>query len=218
MAIFEDRREAGRKLAAALSRYGGDENVVVIGLPRGGVIVADEAARRLGVRLEIFITRKIGVPGDPELAAGAVTETGEVFIDHAKVDAYHIHPWYLTNEINEKKKEIARYKELFRGGKDGRDLKGCIAILLDDGVATGTSVMTSLRAIRKQGVLKLILAVPVAPLDMIDALKAACDELIVLAKPHPLYSVSAAYERFDQVSDKEVVNCIQSADSIPVEG
>ncbi len=205
--VFRDRHEAGRRLAPALSRYR-DQDAVVVGLPRGGVPVAHEVAKALNLPLEVFITRKIGVPGDPELAAGAVAESGEVFLDQHKIDLFTIHPMYLEREIARQKEEIAHLQQVCRGGKARMELKNRIVIVVDDGVATGANISVTLRALKREGVKWLVLAVPVAPLDVVDELKRASDELVVLAKPYPFYAVGAAYQRFEPVSDEEVAICL----------
>lgn len=210
MLFFKDRHEAGKKLAKALWGYRGREDVVVVALPRGGIPVAYEVALALKAPLEVFITRKIGVPGDPELAAGAIAENGDIFVDQGKVEDYAIHPLYLEREIARRTQEIAHLQQVCREGKARRSLKGYRVIVVDDGVATGTTISTTLKALRKEHVKKLVLAVPVAPLDLMDELQGAADEVVVLAKPFPFSAVGAAYERFEQISKEEVAAYLQS--------
>lgn len=209
--LFNDRQEAGKKLAVALAAYKDLPDVVVVALPRGGVSVAHEVAMGLNAPLEVFITRKIGVPGDPELAAGAIAENGDVFLDEQRVEDYAIHPLYLEQCIAERRKQIADLQRIYRGGRPMLELKDRIVILIDDGIATGATARTALSAIRKEGVRKLILAVPVLPLDAIDEFKALADEVIALSKPFPFFSVGAYYSRFDQLSDQEVREMLQSS-------
>jgi putative phosphoribosyl transferase len=208
--VFKDRHEAGKKLARALQYYQGREDVVVVALPRGGVAVAYEVALALKAPLEVFITRKIGVPGDPELAAGAITENGDIFVDPCKVEDFAIHPLYLERAIAKRMKEIAHLQQVCRGGKPRRVLKDHIVIVVDDGIATGATLLTTLKALREEGVKKLVVAVPVAPLGVLDELKGAAEEVLVLAKPFPFYAVGAAYQQFDQLSDEEVSSYFQS--------
>ena len=208
--IFTNRREAGRKLAKALIVYQGREDGVVIGLPRGGVAVAYEIARTLKLPLDVYITRKIGVPGDPELSAGAITENGDIFMDPKKLDEFGIHPMYVEHEIARKKKEIAHQRQVLRGGRPCRELMDHTVIVVDDGIATGATIFAALKGLKRIGPRKLVLAVPVAPLDLMDDLKAASDEVVVLAKPYPFFAVGGAYWQFDQLSDEEVAGYLRS--------
>lgn len=208
MSIFKDRREAGEKLGRALLAYREQPETVVVGLARGGVAVAREAARILRLPLELYITRKIGVPGDPELAAGAVTESGEVYLDREYLERFNIHPLYLDEAVARLKEEIARFQKIYRENRPRYSLKGRTVILVDDGIATGSTVLATVRALRKEGVERIVLAVPVAPLERMDELNDLADETVVLAKPHPFFAVGAAYHRFEPLSDEEVKACL----------
>ncbi len=209
MLFFKDRHNAGKKLAKALMVYRGREDVVVVALPRGGIPVGYEVASALNAPLEVFITRKIAVPGDPELAAGAITENGDIFVDQCKVEDFGIHPMYLEQEIAKKNTEIAYLQQVCRGAKTRRSLKDYIVIVVDDGIVTGTTIFTTLKSLRRESVKKLVLAVPVAPLDLMDELKEAADEVIVLVKPFPFSAVGAAYERFEQISKEDVADYLR---------
>ncbi len=201
---FRDRREAGAKLAEALSRYVGQKGVV-LGLPRGGVVVGYEIARHLKMPLDVVIVRKIGAPENPEYALGAVAENGEVLLDHEAVRMFGVPRSYLQREIDRQKEEIERRKQLYRGGRSLRPLAGLLVIVVDDGIATGFTMKASLRAIRAEGPRKLVMAVPVAPPESFKSLEAEADEAICLHQPYPFFAVGQFYRDFAQVTDEEVI-------------
>ncbi len=187
--LFKNRSEAGMLLADALKGYAGPDTIV-LALPRGGVVVGYEVAKALRAPLDVIITRKIGAPGIPEYAIGAVAENGEVLLN--------------DEEIKHQKSEIERRKILYRGGRQLPSLKGRRVILVDDGIATGFTVKTSIRAVRAEKPREIVLAVPVAPDDVIDELAATVDAVVCLATPQPFIAVGAWYQRFEQTTDDEV--------------
>ena len=201
---FRDRTEAGRMLATRLEHYRGRADAVVLGLPRGGVVPAAEIARRLDLPLDVIISRKLGAPGNPELAVGAVSELGEPWLDPELIGETGASRRYLESEIARQRVEITRRQGLFRGGRPLSLPEPCTVILVDDGIATGSTMFAAIRALRALAVKHVVAAVPVAPPDRVHLFRAEVDELVVLATPEPFWAVGSFYERFRQVSDEEV--------------
>lgn len=211
MIRLQDRRDAGQRLAAQLGHLKGRDDVVVLGIPRGGVIVADEVARALDAPLDVFITRKIGAPFNPELALGAVASDGTVFVDDELIHQLHIPIQVVEHEKQSQVQEIQRRADLYRGGQLPQRLANKTVVLVDDGVATGATTIAALRAIRKQKPTHLILAVPVAPQQAVAALRAECDELILLDAPDPFHAVGYFYKNFEQTADEQVMEVLREA-------
>ncbi len=212
MAKFLDRREAGQLLAAKLATLKEQGAVIVLGIPRGGVVVADQVARALDAPLDVFITRKIGAPFNHELALGAVASDGTVFLDQGLIHQLHIPRILVEHERNKQLREIERRVARYRGNRPPLAVANKIVILVDDGIATGATTITALRALRKQNPQRMILAVPVAPRPSLPILRAECDELVVLASPEPFVAVGLFYEDFGQVTDDEVVEILKDRD------
>ncbi len=202
--LFEDRREAGKALARELAAFRGQENALVLGIPRGGVVVAREVAEALDVPLDVYITRKIGAPYNPELAVGAVASDGTLILDHQLAKRLGVSQDYIDAESERQEREIKRRMSEYRGDRPGLELKGKVVILVDDGVATGATTLATIEAIRTQKPSKLVLAVPVGPRDTIQRLKQKVDELYCLHAPEVFWAVGAFYNVFDQTSDDEV--------------
>ncbi len=207
--LFRDRREAGRRLAERLAFLKDEKELVVLGIPRGGVVVAAEVARALGASLDIFIAHKIGAPFNPELAIGALTSTGDVVLDEEMVACLQLTRTDILREVEHQREEIARRLELFRRGCPPLDLRGKVVVIVDDGIATGSTMLASLRALRKQAPTRLILAVPVSPPETMARLKKECDETIAVATPEPFWSVGRFYTRFEQTEDSEVIRLLE---------
>ena len=206
MIPFADRAEAGTRLAQALAdRVSGD--VVVLAIPRGGVIVGEVVARALGAPLDVVIPRKIGAPGNPELGIGAIAPGVQV-LDERMIEALHVPAWYLDREIASQEAEIRRRQHAYRGGRPPTDVRGKVAVVVDDGIATGGTAAAALRWARSQGASSVVLAVPVAPPASLRRLRPDADELVVLATPEPFLAVGEWYRRFDQTSDQEVVEAL----------
>ena len=213
--IFADRAEAGSELAESLSRFEGDD-VVVLAIPRGGVVVAEPVARRLSAPLDVVVPRKVGAPGNPELGLGAVAP-GVRVLDERLVRELGVTPEYLDREIAAQEEEIARRLEVFRRGRPPVDIAARTAIVVDDGVATGGTAVAACRWARAQGAGRVVLAVPVAPRQAVSTLQEEVDELVVLATPDPFFAVGQWYRDFEQVGDEEVAHVLDRAAGTPPE-
>ena len=201
--VFRDRRDAGRRLAERLTEYRG-QNALVLALPRGGTVVGREIADALALPLDVFIVRKIGAPGNPGYAIGAIAERGEPLIDEHIVGIYGIPPSYLEQQTAAQQVEIARCRSLYRNGRALPALKGKIIILVDDGIATGVTILAAIRAIRAERPAELIVAVPVAPPPLITQIEPLVDRLICLTTPEPFIAVGRWFEEFAQVPEAAV--------------
>jgi predicted phosphoribosyltransferase len=206
--MFADREEAGRQLAANLADLAG-QDVVVLGIPRGGVEVAAVVAESLGAPLDVVIPRKVGAPGNPELGIGAVAEDVEV-LDERLIRVLGVSQEYLRQEIDAQQEEIRRRSAAYRGNRPPVPLEGKVAVVVDDGVATGGTAAAALRWARARGAAKVILAVPVAPAEAVARLRQEADEVRVLDTPEPFYAVGQWYESFPQVSDERVVELLRA--------
>ncbi len=201
---FTDRRDAGRQLALALLPLV-EEGPVVVGLPRGGIPVAEEVASALGAPLEFLAVRKLGAPHNPEYGIGAIAEGGTHIFDPEAIAVLDIDNGMLEAIVARESAELQRRVEAYRGGKSPLPLEGRAVILIDDGVATGVTDTAALRAIRRRRPQHLILAVPVCAPDSAARLREEADELICLVEPSMLYGVGQWYRDFSQISDEEVI-------------
>jgi putative phosphoribosyl transferase len=206
---FRDRREAGQLLAKQLAALRGRQDVIVLGVPRGGVVVAYEVAQALGAPLDVYITRKIGAPNNPELAIGAVASDGTLVLDHDLIERIGVSDRYVQEETARQRQEIKRRLAAYRGSRPEADLHGKTVVLVDDGVATGATTLASLRAIKARQPTKLILAVPVGPEDTIQVLASEADQVVCLYTPDLFWAVGAFYSAFDQTTDAEVIQLLQ---------
>jgi putative phosphoribosyl transferase len=204
MMRFRDRREAGQLLAEELDFLKDKEDVVVLGIPRGGVVVAYEVAQAIGVPLDVYITRKISAPHNPELAIGAVASDGRTVLDHDLVRQLGVPKDYVEEETERQRREIERRAREYRGDRPPLDLAGKTVVVVDDGVATGATTMATLRALQKQEPKELILAIPVGPPDTVKQLGEEADRVICLITPRLFWAVGAFYAVFDQTQDEEV--------------
>lgn len=206
MDMFDDRVDAGRKLAEALIDVRDAQHpIVVLGIPRGGVIVAAEVAAALDAPLDVCLTHKLGAPDNPELAIGAVAEDGTTLLDDDLLRHLWVTRAYLQREIEHQQHEMARRAELYRRGRDPILLADRIVIVIDDGVATGSTLIAALRSVRARQVLRLIAAVPVGPAEIGPQLRREADRVVMLAAPHSFWSVGSHYREFGQVSDEAVI-------------
>ena len=210
--MFRDRKDAGVKLAAALRHYRG-KDTLVLALPRGGVVLGREIAEFLGAPLDILIVRKLGVPWQPELAMGAIAETGAVILNEDVISGYNISRQQVDEAISAQGKEIERRRQIYRRGKGITPVKGKTVILVDDGVATGATMKAALSALRKDGPAKLIAAVPVSPPETQEAIKRMTDDFVCL-EVHPFFTaIGSFYYDFKQVPDEEVISILEEAAS-----
>ncbi|MGI9196506.1 MAG: phosphoribosyltransferase family protein [Candidatus Nanopelagicales bacterium] len=200
---FADRREAGRSLGAALESYRRREPVV-LGLPRGGVPVAAEVASALGTPLDVLVVRKLGAPGNPELGFGAVAEKGVRLVDDGMCDALGIGHATVDAIASEQEGEVRRRVSLFRGGRDIEDVRGRTVIVVDDGLATGSTAAAAVQAVRSYGAARVIVAVPVGSRPAVERLSRLADEVVCLRTPADFRAVGDHYADFDQVPDEVV--------------
>jgi putative phosphoribosyl transferase len=207
--MFNDRRDAGVHLASRLEEYKGQTGVLVLALPRGGVATGYEIAHYLKVPLDIVIVRKIGFPGQPELAIGAVSETGRVVLNESIISMYGVSKDYVEREVSQQKKKISRRAELYRKGKRLPSLEGKTIILVDDGVATGATMKAAIITLKEEMLKKLIVALPVAPAGMADEIEQMANTLICIETPFDFMAVGAYYHDFTQVSDEEVIDLLK---------
>lgn len=202
--LFDDRTDAGRKLAAELSKYKNHKETQVLALPRGGVIVAFEVAKLLNLPLDIIVPRKIGAPFNAELAIGAIS--GEsVFLDEALIATLNVSEDYLKRTIQKEKKEMERRETLYRQGLPDLKLQGKTVILIDDGIATGATMKAAVLSLKRNNVKKIIIATPVAPPDTVEELKEMVYEVIVLFTPINFMAIGQFYDNFEQTNDEEVI-------------
>lgn len=200
---FRDRSEAGRRLAAALVHFGG-KDVVVLGIPRGGVVVAAEVASVLGVPIDVVVTRKIEAPGEPEYAIGAVTQEGEAIVDRQAAESLGADEKYIAAQIEQKRIEVAERVRRYRGDSPRPTLKGKTVVIVDDGIATGSSVGAAVISVKKEEPKGVVVAVPVAPRDVVEALRSDGNVVVCLEAPGHFLAIGEFYDVFDQVSDEEV--------------
>jgi putative phosphoribosyl transferase len=210
---FRDRSDAGRMLAAALRAYRGHPDTVVLGLPRGGVVPAAEIAHALGLPLDVIVVRKLRAPGSPEHAIGAVAEDEEPWLAEQTMRRAGASREYLAQELARQRDEIVRRRRCFRGGRSLSLPERATVILVDDGAATGSTVVAAIRALRRHGIARLVLAIPVAPRHTAAALRGLVDELIVLATPRRLHSVGFFYDEFAAVADEDVIALLRAQSS-----
>ncbi len=211
---FRDRTEAGRELAAKLGAYGNDPTGLILALPRGGVPVGYEISLALNLPLDVFITRKLGAPENPEYAIGAVAETGSIHLNQQALrvmGGFSTASPYFTEMVQVQREEIKRRQGLYRHGRPLPDLKDRTVLLVDDGVATGATFLASIEALRNLQVRRLIAALPVGPSETLGEIGKHVDGLIVLATPDPFYAVGNHYMDFRQVADDEVLRYLEQA-------
>ena len=209
--VFRDRRDAGIQLAAQLSAYAGDPNVIVLGLPRGGVPVAYEVARALQAPLDVFVVRKLGVPGHRELAMGAIASGGVRVLNHEVTDVLHIAGTVIDLVAQGEQQELERQERAYRGDRPFPQLAGRTVIVVDDGLATGSTMRAAVRALRRAGPGQIVVAAPVAARETVRGLAREADEVVCSKIPEEFYAVSAWYEEFEQTTDQEVRSLLDAA-------
>ncbi|HEY6283105.1 MAG TPA: phosphoribosyltransferase family protein [Nitrososphaerales archaeon] len=210
--LFRNREEAGRKLAGALMEFKG-KDVVVLGIPRGGVVVANEVAKALGAPLDIVVTRKIEAPGEPEYALGAVTQEGDVIMDRQAAESLGATPAYLDDQVRKKKEEVKERMQRLRGDAPYPRLEGRVVVIVDDGIATGSSVSAAVMSVKKRKPKEVVVAVPVAPADAVEALASEGARVVCLETPGPFLAIGEFYGDFDQVEDLEVKRILEERSS-----
>jgi predicted phosphoribosyltransferase len=209
--VFRDRRDAGVQLAAQLMRYAGDSSVIVLGLPRGGVPVAYEVARALRAPLDIFVVRKLGVPGHRELAMGAIASGDVRVLNQEVVKALRIPEAMIDAVAAQEQKELERQQLAYRGDIPFADLAGRTVIVVDDGLATGSTMLAAVRALRQMHPARIIVAAPVAAAETCRLLAKEADEVVCVSTPESFHAVSMWYEEFSQTTDEEVRYLLESA-------
>lgn len=208
---FTNRQDAGRRLADALAEYAGRDDALVLGLPRGGVPVAYEVANRLDLPLDVLLVRKLGVPGQEELAMGAIAWGHIRVLNRDVVDQLGIPQFTLEHIIGREQAELERRNQLYRDDKPAPDVDGRTVILVDDGLATGATMKAAVSAMRQAGTARIIVAVPVGPCDTCRELEEMVDDVVCLSAPRPFYAVGQGYQNFDQTSDPEVIALLAKA-------
>lgn len=208
---FGDRADAGRQLADALREYAGRTDVVVLALPRGGVPVAYPVACALRAPLDVLVVRKLGVPFDPELAMGAIATGGAIHLQRSVIRAMGVSDAQLADVIARETAELQRREALYRGAAPPLAVDGRIAIVVDDGVATGASMRVALQALRERHPARLVAAAPVAPAGAAHAFDGLADAFVAVSQPARLFGISQFYARFEQTSDDEVRALLDAA-------
>jgi predicted phosphoribosyltransferase len=211
--LFANRREAGRILASLVMKYADRDDVLVLALPRGGVPVAFEVARALNVPLDVFIVRKLGVPGHDELAMGAIATGGVRVLNDDVVNSLELEPEVIDAVAAREEKELARRERLYRGARPAPDVHGRTVILVDDGLATGSTMRAAVAALRKQRPARIVVAVPVAAPETCEEFKTEVDEVVCAATPRMFNGVGRWYEDFSQTTDDEVHELLAQARS-----
>jgi len=210
---FRNRSEAGRFLAARLGAYANRPDVIVLALPRGGVPVAYEVARALNAPLDVFLVRKLGVPGHEELAMGAVATGGVRILNRDVVEGLRISESVIDAVAAEAQRELERRETAYRGGRPAPDVRGKTVILIDDGLATGATMLAAIAALRQQQPACIIVAVPTGSRDTCDLLRTEVDDVICALTPEPFAAVGLWYEDFSQTTDEEVRELLARSDA-----
>jgi putative phosphoribosyl transferase len=210
--LFEDRAEAGRVLATKLAAYADRPDVLVLALPRGGVPVAAEVARALHAPLDVFVVRKLGVPGREELAMGALASGGICVLNEDAVDAYGISGDTIQEEIVREQQEIARQERAFRGDRSMVEIRGRTVILIDDGLATGSTMRAAVVALRRQDPARIVVGVPVGAVETCAEFQQEADEVICAQMPRPFYGVGMWFDDFSQTTDEEVREALRRSE------
>lgn len=209
--MFRDREEAGRLLAERLKAYRDDPNGLILALPRGGVAVGYTLSLTLHLPLDVLITRKLGAPGNPEYAMGAIAETGALILNQEAMRAFALSREDLGEQIRAQQEEIARRQALYRGGRPLPTLTGRTVLLVDDGIATGSTFFASIEALKKLHPMRIVAAIAVGPRETLIRVRQQVDELAVLLTPEPFYAVGNHYEDFTQVEDDAVLRYLGGA-------
>jgi putative phosphoribosyl transferase len=216
--LLADRQQAAVMLGKQLTRYRDRKNVIVLGIPRGGVILANGLARNLHAELDVVLTRKIRAPYDRELAIGAVTEDGKVYLNQPIVSTLGLSKEYIDRETHVQLDQIRQRKARYRAVLEKKPLNGRVVILTDDGVATGATMQAAIWACRAESPKRLILALPVAPPDALEPLARDAQEVVCLCAPSNFLAISQFYRHFEQVEDERIVNVLKGYSEVAVHG
>lgn len=208
MTLFANRVEAGKRLASALAESVSEDGIV-LAIPRGGVVVGFEIARALNLSLDVIVPRKIGAPDNPELAIGAMTEDGTIILDKDLVNQLGVSKAYIKKESERQRLEIKRRLKLYRGDFPRPKLKDREVIIVDDGIATGSTMKAALASVRKSGAKTVTVAVPVGPPSTIKELEAQADRVVCLYTPEPFYAIGEFYKDFAQTENEEVTELLK---------
>jgi putative phosphoribosyl transferase len=208
MAFFNDRVDAGKRLASALKDFSG-KNGIVLAIPRGGVVVGYMIAKALNLPLDVIIPRKIGAPDNPELAIGAVAEDGTAILDQNLIKYLGVSREYITEETERQKQEIGRRLKLYKQDTSYPNLNGLDVIVVDDGIATGSTMKAALASVKNRGAASITVAVPVGPPSTIDELEKIADRVVCLHNPEFFQAIGEFYIDFSQTSDEEVIGLLQ---------
>jgi predicted phosphoribosyltransferase len=209
--FFRDRSEAGRLLASKLGAYANRPDVLVLALPRGGVPVAYEVARALNAPLNVFLVRKLGVPGHEEYAMGAIATGGVRVLNESAIRSLGVPDYVIDAVAAKEQQELARRERLYRGDRPPPDVRGKTVILMDDGLATGATMQAAVKALRQEQARRIVVAVPVAAPETCKQLKEQVDEIICAVTPEPFYAVGLWYQDFSQTTDEEVRELLERA-------
>lgn len=201
---FKDRRAAGRQLAESLRAYADHKDLLVLALPRGGVPVGYEVAKSLGAELDVLIVRKLGLPRQPEVAIGAISSSGALYLNEQIIKLAGINPQEVDSVLAQERDELARREFIYRGSRPAARVEGRKIIVVDDGIATGASMRVALLALREKGLEHIVVAVPVAPPDAIERINDVSDEFVCVLSPHNFQAVGQFYQEFDPTDDEEV--------------
>lgn len=207
--IFENRQEAGRLLAAKLKKLK-PKDALVLAIPRGGVVLGCEVARALDAELDIVTPRKLGAPFNPELAIGAIMPDGSAFLNEQVIALAAVPFYYIEEEKGRQMQESLRRLNAYRGNRKYPAIKGRTVVLVDDGIATGATMIAAARWVKKQGALRTIIAAPVIPPEAVFAFKKEADEVVYLTVPEFFYGIGQFYRDFGQVEDLEVINLLNN--------
>ncbi|MCD4782701.1 MAG: phosphoribosyltransferase [Candidatus Eremiobacteraeota bacterium] len=206
---FKNKRDAGKKLSNVLKEIVIEtENALILAILRGGIEIGYEVSRELDIPLDIIIPKKLGAPGNPELAMGAVTGDGAVYLDQSLIKYLSISESFIKNEIEKKLEEIRKSERIYRGENPPVEIKGKTVLLVDDGIATGSTMTSAINALRNKKPARIIVAVPVAPRDAVIKMNEIADDILCLYAPEVFYSVGQFYEDFKQTTHEEVLNLL----------
>ncbi len=211
MQLFADRADAGRQLAELLTEYADDPSVIVLALPRGGVPIGHAIARRLRAPLDVYVVRKLGVPGHEELAMGALAGDGTSVLDEELIATLRIDPEALQDVVRREIDEVKRREIAYRDARPEPDLRGKVVIIVDDGLATGATMRAAAKALRRRAPARIVAAVPVAAPRTVAALRGVVDRIVCVRTPEPFHAVGLYYANFEQTSDEEVRSLLADA-------